>query len=85
MTHSKTLKKITKILQKYKPPNLYMPLVEYLRLGFLDFRGIVKIHSRNSEKSLRTAKVHSAKILWHVGPLLGNDRETSYYTTTIAK
>jgi hypothetical protein len=24
-------------------------------------------------------------MLWHVDPLLGNDRETSYYTTAIAK
>jgi hypothetical protein len=29
--------------------------------------------------------VSNDKILWHVDPLLGNDRETSNYTTAIAK
>jgi hypothetical protein len=64
-----------------------MPLVEYLRLRFLYFHRIVKIRPKNSEKSLRTAKVHSkfAKILCDVDVLLGNDRETSYHTTAIAK
>jgi hypothetical protein len=32
----------------------------------------------------RIKMLRYAKIVWHVDPLIGNDRETSNYTTAIA-
>jgi hypothetical protein len=55
--------------------------------GHSEITSSLNMHNMNLETSgdSISVNVRSLKVLWHVEPLLGNDRKISNYTTAVAK